>query len=176
MLFARFLAVTLLLQGLGPTLLLGWLRPGGWFLAILAAVYAVLGAGMWKSKRWALPLAFALTLPQLVVVSSSSFSWRFYALASGGYGLVPAQGAVTSWQSFGLGMNMAAGYCPPLIVDCAFTQSPSFVLFNFVALALLVLLIIHAWTSRRAAKSNLAARRAPARAGSIGATVAGVRA
>ena len=90
MFFARCIAVVLFLQGVGPLLLLGAWRPGGWFLLGTACIYTVLSIGFWRGRRWALRLALALTLPQLMIVSSPLLSWRFHLGASFGMGVCPA--------------------------------------------------------------------------------------
>ena len=158
MIFARFIAVVLLLQGVGPALLFGVWRPGGWFLACLATIYAFLTVGLWQGRRWALPLAFALTLPQLFVFSSSWFSWRFYVFASRGFGVAPAdtlmQVPLFTYRSFGGCLNFAFGYSQPLIADYVSTGHQSFVLLNVLAIPLLALLLLHLAIKLIAAESS----------------------
>lgn len=158
MVFARFVAVVFLLQGIGPALLFGAWRPGGLFLLFLAAIYVVLFLGLWQGRRWALPSAFALTLPQLFILSSSWFSWRFYVLASYGFGLAPAptfmQMPAFGHHSLGGCLDLAFGHNQHLIADYAYSGQQSFVLFNFVPLPFLLLLLLHLGLRLAAADSS----------------------
>ena len=159
MILARLIAVVLFLQGVGPAFLLGAWHPGGWFLAVLAAIYAPLGVGLWRGRQGASVLAFALTLPQLFVFSSSWFSWRFFVFASRGFGVAPADTLMEmsffTYGSFSGCLDFASGYSQPLTADFASTGHRSFVLFNVLAVPLLALLLLHLCIKPIAAESSL---------------------
>ena len=167
MIFARFIAVALFLQGAGPAFLIGVWRPGGWFLACLAGIYVFLAAGLWRGQRWASPLALALTLPQLLVISSSWLSWRFFVFVSRGFGVAfpdPFAGEVIffPYHSLGASLNFAFGYNQPLLAEFASIRPHSFVLLNVLVIPLLVLLLVYLARELIAIEPNHALQRAEA--------------
>ena len=146
LIFARFLAVVLFVQGVGPAFLFGVWRADGWLLACLAVIYTLLAAGVWQRRRWALPMATAVTLPQLAAISSSWFSWYFYVFAGYGLCVEPRDTFNTSvlfgYRASGCSLYLAFGYSKALLAHFAFVSQPTFVLINALVVPLLGLLLI----------------------------------
>ena len=139
-------AVTLFLQGIAPALAFGLWRPGGSFLLVVAAIYAVLAWGIWASKRWALILAIGFTVPQVFIVSSKLFSWQFYIGGAFGPGIAPASSLLetrfTAFFSVGARFDFAIfERSQSLLSGFTFIRSESFVLLNVVAGLILSILV-----------------------------------
>jgi hypothetical protein len=143
---ARVAAVLLLLQGVAPAFVFGFWRPGGFFLLVVAAIYALLAWGVWASKRWALFLAMIFTVPQLMVISSKLFSWQFYIGGTFGVGVAPSSSLLdtrlTSFCSWGARFDFAVSErCPSLLAGYAFIHSETFILLNVFALLIFTTLL-----------------------------------
>ena len=143
---AKVGAVLLLLQRITPALVYGVWRPGGLFLLAVAAVYALLGWGVWASKQWALILALILTAPQLVIVSTKLFSWQFYIGGAFGPGLAFSSSLLdtrfTVFASVGARFDCAVSErCSSLLASYPFIVSDTFVLLNAGALLIFTILV-----------------------------------
>ncbi len=143
---ARFSASTTLLQGLLPLLVFGGWRPGGLFLVSTAAVYVLLSWGLWTGRRWALPLGLALTLPQLLIVSSWLVSWQFFVGTSVGLGAKPGFDVLRMplnffWHVGNSYFAACFGYNPGFAASVASGPPTTYVGVNVVATFVLFLLV-----------------------------------
>ena len=150
-------AAALLLQGVMPAVVLGFWHPGGLLLLVVAVIYAVLAWGVWSSKRWAIITAIIFTVPQIFVVSSGLFSWRFYIGGAFGAGIAPSSSLLdtrfASFLSWGAGFDFAIfGRSRSLLDGFTYIHSETFILLNVIALLIFTLLLAALRKCRESAK------------------------
>lgn len=146
MILTRLSAIIIFLQGVVPVLLFGAMRPSGWFLLGLAVVYALLTSGLWAGRRWAVLSAATITLPQLLILSSQLFTWRFYVGASYFGGISFASSISDSrlfiYNSVGAAFNCSFfRYNSALLAELPGIRSDAFLCINVVPIVVLSFLI-----------------------------------
>ena len=154
---ARIAAVIVLLQGVMPALAFGFWRPGGFVFLAGAVTYALLAAGVWKSKRSSLLAAIILTIPQLGIVSSALFSWQFFVGCALGIGIAPSSTLLdtrlTTFCSVGLQLDFAFfERSRSLLAGFRHVESETFFLVNLFAVLVLAILVNAFLRCRRAAQ------------------------
>jgi hypothetical protein len=142
----RIIAACFFLQGALPVMLFGLFHPMGVLLLLSALTYAAIGWGIWNSRIWALMGGVALTLPQLVILSSGPLSWQFYVGGSIGFGVAPSWSLIDvrlcTFFSYGVRFDFAIfERSRSLMAAYPFIRSESFVLVNVYAAFLLTSLL-----------------------------------